>query len=63
MKASEYRNMTVEELNHRVEELRKSLFNLRTRAVTKELENVSRIKAEKRELACVLTLINEKASA
>ena len=32
----------------------------RTRAATKELENVSRIKEEKRELARVLTVIGEK---
>jgi ribosomal protein L29 len=30
--------------------MRKSLFNLRIRATTKELENVARIRQEKREL-------------
>ena len=63
MKASAYRNLTVGELSARLEELRKSLFILRTRATTKELENVSRIKFEKRELARVLTLIHEKSKA
>ncbi|MFP4379812.1 MAG: 50S ribosomal protein L29 [Candidatus Sumerlaeia bacterium] len=60
MKASEYRDMNVDELTAREGDLRKSLFNLRTRATTKELENVSRIKEEKKELARLLTVLAEK---
>ena len=60
MNATEYRQLGIEELRAREDELRKSLFNLRTRAATKELENVSRIKMEKHELARVLTVIEEK---
>ncbi len=60
MKATEYREMAVDELRAREDELRQSLFNLRTRAATKELENVARIKHEKHELARVLTVVNEK---
>ncbi|HNY26220.1 MAG TPA: 50S ribosomal protein L29 [Candidatus Sumerlaeota bacterium] len=60
MKASDYRDLTVEELSLRAEELRKSLFNLRTRATTKELENISRIRQEKRELARLLTVLTAK---
>ena len=63
MKASEYRAMSVEQLRAREDELRKSNFNLRTRAATKELENVLRIKDEKHELARLLTVINEKVKA
>lgn len=53
--------MTNEELRAREEELRKSLFHLRTRATTKELENVARIRQERRELARVLTVLRENA--
>ncbi|HUT26227.1 MAG TPA: 50S ribosomal protein L29 [Sumerlaeia bacterium] len=60
MKASAYREMTVEELELRAEELRKSIFNLRMRTATKELENVARIGMEKRELARVLTVVHER---
>ncbi|MBN1868256.1 50S ribosomal protein L29 [Candidatus Sumerlaeota bacterium] len=60
MKAKEYRELGVHELEAREADLRKSLFNLRTRATTKELHDVSRIGQEKRELARVLTLIREK---
>jgi ribosomal protein L29 len=34
---------------------------LRTRATTKELENVARIRQEKKELARVLTVLRENA--
>jgi large subunit ribosomal protein L29 len=60
MRASEYRDMTIEEMQAREGELRKSLFNLRTRTTTKEMENVSRIRHERRELARVLTVMREK---
>ena len=63
MKASQYRELSLEELRAREAELRKSLFNLRSRAATKELENVSRIKAEKHELARVLTTVRQKRPA
>jgi large subunit ribosomal protein L29 len=63
MKASQYKELSVEELRAREAELRKSLFNLRSRAATKELENVSRIKAEKHELARVLTMMRQKSVA
>ncbi len=60
MKTTVYRDMTVPELEARALELRQSLFNLRTRAATKELENVGRIRLERRELARVLTMVREK---
>jgi large subunit ribosomal protein L29 len=59
-KANPLRDMSVEELVSRADELHRSIFNLRIRAATKELENVSKIKAEKRELARVKTVLREK---
>jgi len=41
MAVSEYRSMSVEELVEKVSDLRKSLWNLRVRNTTKELENTS----------------------
>jgi large subunit ribosomal protein L29 len=61
--ASTYRDLTVEELRARETDMRRSLFNLRTRATTKELQDVSRIRAEKRELARILTVIRQKETA
>jgi large subunit ribosomal protein L29 len=60
MRANEYRDLGIDELQARETDLRKSLFNLRTRATTKELHDVSRIGQERHELARVLTVIHEK---
>jgi len=54
------REMTEADLKARVTELRKSLFNLRTRAATKDLDNISAIKIERRELARILTILRER---
>jgi len=59
MKTSEYRKMSVEDLRSQEVEIRKNLFGLRTRSVTKELENNQMLGQERRELARVLTIIAE----
>jgi large subunit ribosomal protein L29 len=59
-KANALRDMNVDELVSRADELYRSIFNLRIRASTKELENVTKIRAEKRELARVKTVLREK---
>ncbi len=61
-KPRQLREMVDADLQARVDELRKSLFNLRTRATTKDLDNVSRIKEEKRELARILTILHERGT-
>ena len=60
MAASEYLQMNEEELAEKAADLRKSLWNLRVRNTTKELENTSQIRAEKKELARVLTVLSDK---
>ena len=57
---AQIREMTEADLRARVAELRKSLFNLRTRAATKDLDNVAAIPRERRELARVLTIMRER---
>ena len=59
MKTSEYRKMSVEDLRSQEAEIRKNLFGLRTRSVTKELENNQLLSQERRDLARVLTIIAE----
>lgn len=44
MKASEYREMTNEELNEEFNELKGELFNLRFQLATGQLENPMRIR-------------------
>lgn len=61
MRPSELRNMSVEELNKKNDDLRKELFNLRFQTVTGEIQNPKRINAVKKDIARVLTIITEKA--
>ncbi len=60
MKPSDLRAMTVEELKEKEKELRKELFNLRFRLATGEIENPMRIRAVRKDIARILTIITEK---
>jgi len=60
MKAQEYREQSVEELKQREVELADQLFALRLQKVTGQLENPSKIRAARRDLARVLTVMREK---
>ena len=60
MKASEIRAMTNEELNEKLAELKKELFNLRFQHAINQLENPHRIEAVKRDIARVMTILHEK---
>lgn len=62
-KASEFRTMTVDELRQEETNLRKELFNLRFQQVTGEIENPLRIRHVRKDIARVLTVINEKSKA
>ncbi len=59
-KASKFRTMTEEELRQEETDLRKELFNLRFQQVTGEIENPLRIRHIRKDIARVLTVINEK---
>ena len=60
MKAQEIRAMTTEELNAKLAELKKELFNLRFQHAINQLENPHRIEAVKRDIARVMTILHEK---
>ena len=57
---SELREMTDDELEHRLIERRQELFNLRFQSVTGALENNARLKLTKREIARILTIVTER---
>ncbi len=59
-KPSELRAKTVDELKQDEGDLRKELFNLNFQKVTGEIENPMRIKEIRKDIARVLTIINEK---
>ena len=60
MKAAQLREQTVEELRDREKELAEKLFALRLQRVTGQLESPAKVRAARRDLARVLTVIREK---
>ena len=63
MKASAMREMTREELMDKENELAQQLFALRLQKVTGQLENPSKIPQARRDLARVLTVLQEMDAA
>ena len=60
MKARDLRDMTDDELEHELAQRRQELFNLRFQAATGALENTSRVKLAKKEIARILTVRTER---
>ena len=60
---SELRELSDDELDHRLAERRQELFNLRFQSVTGSLENIARLKLTKREIARILTVQTERQFA
>ncbi len=60
MKASELKDLTLDELAKKETDMRKELFNLNFQKATGEIENPMRIRAIKKDIARVLTVITEK---
>ena len=60
MKAKELKNLSVEELNAKLEELKKDLFMLRMQHATNQLDNPLKIASVKKDIARVKTIIREK---
>ncbi|MCI8538725.1 MAG: 50S ribosomal protein L29 [Oscillospiraceae bacterium] len=63
MKASEVRAMTPEQLDAKLNDLKKDLFYLRLQHATNQLENPIRIAEVKKDIARVKTMIREKQIA
>ncbi len=59
MKAKEIRQKNQEELDKLLKEYRHELFNLRIQKQTGQIEKIGRIRVVKREIARVLTVMNE----
>lgn len=60
MKISEIREMTSEQLDAKLKELKEELFNLRFQLAINQLENTNRIGEVKKDIARVLTVLNDK---
>ena len=59
MKASELRENSMDELQAKLKDLKEELFNLRFQLAINQLENPTRIKAVKKDIARVSTVIRE----
>ena len=57
MKASEIRQLTADELNTKLNDLKAELFNLRFQLAINQIENPMRISAVKKDIARVKTVI------
>ncbi len=62
MKNSEIRNLTVEEINKQIAELKEELFNLRLQSALNQLTNTARISAVKKTIARMKTILTEKSA-
>jgi large subunit ribosomal protein L29 len=62
MKASELRELSPDQLDDRLRELREELFNLRFQYATRQLTNTARIREVRRDIARVLTRQHELAT-
>ena len=59
MKAKEFRDLSVGELEEKERELKQSLFNLRFQKATAQLGNTAMIMKTKRDLARLKTVLRE----
>lgn len=60
MTVQDMRNTETQELLNKVEEYKKELFGLRFQHATGQLENTARIKAVRKNIARIKTIIRER---
>jgi large subunit ribosomal protein L29 len=60
MKATEFRELTEEELLNKEEELKDQLFKLKFQHALGQLENAMKLKNIRKDLARIKTILNEK---
>ena len=62
LRARDLRDLTDDELDHKLADTRQELFNLRFQAATGALDNSTRLRLAKREIARILTTQHERNS-
>jgi large subunit ribosomal protein L29 len=60
MKAHEMREMSVDDVRAKLDELVKERFNLRFRSATESIDNPMRFRALRRDIARLQTILREK---
>ncbi len=63
MKATDIREMTVDEMNQKLVSLKEELFALRFQLAVNQLENTAKVKAVKKDIARVKTCLREAENA
>jgi len=63
MKASEVRDLTVDQLQDELLKLKKEQFNLRFQSASGQLEKSSQIRKVRRDIARIKTMQNERKNA
>ncbi len=63
MEATEYRDMTSENLRTRLQETRRELFNLRQQWYAGSLQDHNRLRAVRKDIARILTVLRERELA
>ena len=60
MKAADIKTMTIDQIDDEVLKLKKEQFNLRFQRATGQLENTSRVREVRRDIARLKTIAQEK---
>jgi large subunit ribosomal protein L29 len=63
MKAAQVRDMTLDQLNDSLLDLKKEAFNLRFQKATGQLENTARERQVRRDIARINTVLKQKSQA
>ncbi|RMB04535.1 LSU ribosomal protein L29P [Eilatimonas milleporae] len=63
MKAAELRAKSADELRDELVSLKKEQFNLRFQAASGQLENTARVRAVRRDIARIKTILGQTAEA
>ncbi|MEE8202897.1 MAG: 50S ribosomal protein L29 [Alphaproteobacteria bacterium] len=63
MKAEDVRAKSADELKDQLVDLKKEAFNLRFQKATGQLENTSRVRQVRRDIARVKTILRERSRA
>ncbi|CAK0743223.1 50S ribosomal subunit protein L29 [Azospirillaceae bacterium] len=62
MKVQDFRSRTKDELNDQLLTLKKEQFNLRFQRASGQLENTARVRAVRRDIARIKTILGERQS-
>lgn len=60
MKAAEFRDMSLDQLDDQLLKLKKEQFNLRFQGASGQLENTARVRQVRRDIARVMTIARQK---